>query len=369
MTVVLVVKVQYPPSILAATDASDTIVPQSLTEIMDNLPQELVDLIVDQLYFESANSLYWRQTLTRYSMSSTRFRAACLRWLFRSVSVEDGSQSRNLASYRALITSSPCLVSFIQELQVQLANIQLPLLQQILSDLPRLHSLVLVNVSLFGAPTPVKTPLRSLSLSHVTTNDSIVLNTLLGLFLGIEHFKLHVWNPTLLVDDRIDYLNPPLQLKQLSLSTAVTTAVNAQYLFRAIRNAVASCMTLRACLVPLYLEEWGALISSVARSIVNLEFAHVIRPGGLGRFSAQRNRICPLNNVCRLKLRLAQPQTVLLRALRHVFRLAGLRHSRRDPTEATSIKCHSHRAPTKQDPRVDEGRRASASTDCRSAAG
>ena len=169
------------------------IVPLSRNGMMENLPQELVDLIVDQLYFESADSLHWREALTCYSMSSSRLRASCLRWLFQSVSLANELEHRNLASFHELITSSPRLVTFIQELQVRRTNIQLPSLQQILSDLPQLQILLLGGVSLHGAPAAVKPiPLCSLSLSYVATSDGIMLNTLLGLFSEIEHFKLHV---------------------------------------------------------------------------------------------------------------------------------------------------------------------------------
>ena len=161
---------------------------------MDNLPQELVDLIVDQLYFESSNSLHWRQALTRYFMSSSRLRAACLRWLFRSASVTHDLIHRDLESFRDLIASSPRLVTLTQELEVHHDNsTQLSLLQQVLSSLPRLQYLLLNDVSLLGVPIAVKPiPLRSLSLRYLTAKSDITLNTLLGLFPRIEHFTFYL---------------------------------------------------------------------------------------------------------------------------------------------------------------------------------
>ena len=261
---------------------------------MNNLPQELVDLIVDQLYFQSADSLHWRQALTRCSMSSSRFRTSCLRWLFRSVPLGDGPQRRNLASFRELIMSSPRLVALIRELEVRhYFNIQLSLLQQVLSDLPRLQSLLLDAVGLRGAPTAMKPiPLRNLYLKRVITNDDITLNTLLGLFSGIEHFTLQTLNLATPVDRHSGYPEPRLQLKQLSLFMLVTTSMaarRAKDILHTMNYAVASCTTLRACLSPLCLAEWGTLISSVGRSIVNLEFLRLERLREKGRPTALRH--------------------------------------------------------------------------------
>ena len=104
----------YPLFMITLTDALDRTAFLSQSGIMDNLPQELVDLIVDQLYFESVDSLHWREALTRYSMSSSRLRAACLRWLFRSVSVTHDAEHRNLASFWELTESSSRLVALFR---------------------------------------------------------------------------------------------------------------------------------------------------------------------------------------------------------------------------------------------------------------
>ena len=145
-------------------------------------------------------------------------------------------------SFCQFIMSSPRLAVLIQELEVRrYSSIQLPPLQQVLSDLPRLQSLSLSIVSLLGAPTPVKTPPRSLSLSCVATND-IALNAILGLFSGIECYTLFITDLTLLVLDLSDCLELRLQLKHLSIAVlGELSAMEEQYtrsLFRAIRNTV-----------------------------------------------------------------------------------------------------------------------------------
>lgn len=66
----------------------------------------------------------------------------------------------------------------------------------------------------------------------------------------------------------------------------------AKDLFRTINNVVTSCTTLRAWLLPLFLEEWPALISSVARSIVNLELIRVNHFRGTGRYTALKHLNC-----------------------------------------------------------------------------
>ena len=195
------------------------------SQTMDNLPQELVNHTVNELWRESSNSLNWRQTMTNCSMLSPPFRAACLPYLFRSVCVTDLSGNRDLESLRQLIASSAHLIPLIEELDIRhIDDIQPSFLKQVLSELPRVRSLLLEDASFsdfpkFEAPVVMK-PTSLRSLKYFVCDNGPMLYTLLGLFPEIEQFTICVdYIPTKVQTvGSFDYPGPRLQLKELTVS-------------------------------------------------------------------------------------------------------------------------------------------------------
>jgi hypothetical protein len=158
---------------------------------MDSLPQEVVDMIVEELY---SDNQYGRTATRNCSLSSRTLRYASLRCIFRTVAVSQLIETRNLNAFTRVILTAPYITQCIRKLSLWGVEITLDELCNVLSKLTQLDEMMLLGIDLdSGAhlPDTRKFSLRSLTIGWVYPEGrGARLHRLLGIFRTVRDLTL-----------------------------------------------------------------------------------------------------------------------------------------------------------------------------------
>lgn len=235
-------------------------------------PQDIVDAIVEQVDDQ--------QALLACSQLSHSWRASSLPLLFQSVTSTSprltDRREHDLKALAAFLSSETAVKAYIKELTVTTQSVELQLLCQILSELPRLKSLRLIGSMIIGRPptNPKTFLLESVQLSEVGYGvGRCHLRELLDLFPALTKLSLRRPESTFLAPTTAN-TSASLHLSELSVCCDNYDFLDAQTMFWVTDNVVGTQKLVVDVTWEAY-ESLSLVIHNLASSLVHLRIRDI----------------------------------------------------------------------------------------------